>query len=35
MEFFCELKKVVDDSYQIQIGKNLENQLVADINGGL
>ena len=30
-----ELKKVVDDSYDIQIGYDLMNQLVEDIEKGL
>lgn len=35
MKFFCELKKVVDDSYEIQIGNNLQSQLIGDIKNGL
>lgn len=33
--FRVELKKVVDDSYDVQIGRNLIPQLVEDIKGGL
>lgn len=33
--FNVELKKVVDDSYEIEIGYELENQLIADIKNGL
>ena len=30
-----ELKKVVDDSYEIEIGYKLEQKLIDDIEGGL
>ncbi len=34
--FKVELKKVVDDSYEVQIGKkNLISELVKDLTGGL
>ncbi len=33
--FNVELKKVVDDSYEIETGFNLQDKLVADIKGGL
>lgn len=33
--FNVELKKVVDDSYDIEIGFELENKLIEDINNGL
>ena len=33
--FRCELKKVVDDSYDIEIGHGLCGRLVEDIKGGL
>ena len=33
--FKVELKKVVDDSYEVQIGKNLIPELVKDLTGGL
>ena len=33
--FRVELKKVVDDSYDIQVGYNLQNQLLDDIKSGL
>ena len=33
--FNVELKKVVDDSYDIEIGYELMNQLVEDIDTGL
>lgn len=33
--FNVELKKVVDDSYEIEIGFELENQLIADLKNGL
>lgn len=32
--FKVELKKVVDDSYEVQIGKNLIPELVKDLTGG-
>ena len=35
MKFYCELKKVVDDSYDIEIGHNLYDNLIADLKGGL
>ena len=33
--FRVELKKVVDDSYDVQIGKNLIDTLIHDIENGL
>lgn len=33
--FNVELKKVVDDSYDIEIGYNLQNQFIEDIKNGL
>lgn len=33
--FRVELKKVVDDSYDVQIGRNLILELVGDLTGGL
>ena len=33
--FQVELKKVVDDSYEIEIGFGLENKLISDIKNGL
>ena len=33
--FNVELKKVVDDSYEIEIGFELENQLIEDLKNGL
>lgn len=33
--FNVELKKVVDDSYEIEVGHALEEKLICDINGGL
>ena len=33
--FNVELKKVVDDTYDIEIGYELMNQLVKDIDTGL
>ena len=35
MKFYCELKKVVDDSYDIEIGRDLCETLINDIKGGL
>lgn len=35
MKFNCELKKVVDDSYDIEIGRNLAETLVDDLKNGL
>ena len=35
MKFFCELKKTVDDSYDIEIGRSLSDTLISDINNGL
>ncbi|MBR1423598.1 MAG: 3-dehydroquinate synthase [Ruminococcus sp.] len=35
MTFNCQLKKVIDDSYDIEIGYSLEKQLLDDISGGL
>ncbi|MGN0439079.1 MAG: 3-dehydroquinate synthase [Lachnospiraceae bacterium] len=34
-KFQVELKKVVDDSYEIEIGYHLQNQLLTDIKNGL
>ena len=33
--FNVELKKVVDDSYEIEIGFGLEEKLISDIKNGL
>ena len=33
--FRVELKEVVDDSYDVQIGRNLIPDLVADLKNGL
>ena len=33
--FQVELKKVVDDSYEIEIGYQLENWLIEDLKNGL
>ena len=33
--FNVELKKVVDDSYEIEVGHGLEQKLISDINAGL
>lgn len=33
--FKVELKKVVDDTYEVQIGQNLQNDLVQDMKNGL
>ena len=33
--FNVELKKVVDDSYDIEIGFNLEDKLIKDLESGL
>ena len=35
MVFCCELKKVVDDTYDIEIGHALADKLVADLKNGL
>ncbi len=35
MKFYCELKKVVDDSYDIEIGHKLSDTLISDIKNGL
>lgn len=35
MKFYCELKKVVDDSYDIEIGHKLSDTLINDIQNGL
>ena len=35
MVFRCELKRVVDDTYDIQIGHGLQGQLIADLKNGL
>ena len=34
-EFRVELKKVVDDSYDIEIGYGLKDKLISDIRNGL
>ena len=34
-KFHVELKRVVDDSYEIEIGFGLMDKLVADLQGGL
>lgn len=34
-KFYVELKKVVDDSYYIEIGHNLVDKLISDISNGL
>ena len=33
MKFNCELKRVVDDSYDIEIGRKLQDTLVSDLKG--
>ncbi|MGN1113806.1 MAG: 3-dehydroquinate synthase [Oscillospiraceae bacterium] len=35
MKFYCELKKIVDDSYDIEIGHSLFDTLVNDLKKGL
>ena len=35
MKFYCSLKKVVDDSYDIEIGHGLEKTLIDDLGNGL
>ncbi|MBR1561866.1 MAG: 3-dehydroquinate synthase, partial [Ruminococcus sp.] len=35
MVFNCQLKKVVDDSYEIEIGIGLEARLIEDLKNGL
>ncbi|MGN0601126.1 MAG: 3-dehydroquinate synthase [Oscillospiraceae bacterium] len=35
MKFYCELKKVVDDSYDIEIGHSLQSTLISDLKSGL
>ena len=35
MKFYCELKKMVDDSYDIEIGRGLSDTLISDIKDGL
>ncbi len=35
MKFYCELKKVVDDSYDIEIGHALQDTLINDLKNGL
>ncbi len=35
MNFRCELKRVVDDSYDIEIGRRLQQSLIADLKSGL
>ena len=34
-EFRCELVKTVDNSYNIEIGRNLEDKLISDISSGM
>ncbi|MBR6044862.1 MAG: 3-dehydroquinate synthase [Ruminococcus sp.] len=35
MRFYCELKRVVDDSYDIETGRGLQSQLADDLANGL
>lgn len=35
MVFNCELKRVVDDSYEIEIGHKLQDKLISDLKNGL
>lgn len=35
MKFYCELKKVVDDSYDIEIGHDLADTFINDLENGL
>ena len=35
MKFYCELKRVVDDSYDIEIGHDLYDKLIDDLKSGL
>ncbi len=35
MKFNCELKKTVDDSYDIEIGRDLSDMLIEDLKNGL
>lgn len=35
MKFYCELKKVVDDSYDIEIGHDLSDRFINDLKNGL
>lgn len=35
MTFNCQLKKVIDDSYDIEIGYGLEDQLLSELENGL
>lgn len=35
MLFNCELRHVVDDSYEIEIGHKLQDKLISDLKGGL
>ena len=35
MKFFCELKRMVDDSYDIEIGHSLRPTLIDDLKNGL
>lgn len=35
MKFNCELKKTIDDSYEIEIGRELYGTLIDDLKGGL
>lgn len=35
MKFYCELKKIVDDSYDIEIGHDLYKNLINDLKNGL
>ncbi|BCZ46259.1 hypothetical protein psyc5s11_23260 [Clostridium gelidum] len=34
-KFHVELKKVVDDSYDVEIGHDLINKLIDDLKNGL
>ncbi|MBR1739716.1 MAG: 3-dehydroquinate synthase [Ruminococcus sp.] len=35
MKFCCELRRVVDDTYDIEIGRGLQETLVSDLKAGL
>ena len=35
MKFRCTLKRVVDDSYDIEIGRRLQQSLIDDLKNGL
>ena len=34
-KFHVELKKIVDDSYDVEIGNNLADKLISDLKNGL